>query len=436
MMTSKVTRVALAGAAAAMLSLGASSAMAQPNKCQSVLEKNAGSLSATVVKSLDKCVDAVRKAIDKAVPVDQAVADSCNKALQKSADTRAKLLGKCQASTKCTAADLELLGHPVSGLNAPAAPTAIDFACRFVLERAESLAVSTVFAANPSAQAQLGLASQGGTGLVDTVFAGSPSCNTYACKMPPNDGNPATGNVYLLSPNINPAPPYAIPLDITGAVLFDVCSSGGVANSLILGGEGAKGLPPTNLGGPIVCSTTVNAEGFCACAAGTGAQLNYVACRDSVITDGDECPSGGIVISDDPGSTVNGPLEITYAGAAGAGDCVGFLATAFKTVLPGQQGPDGVFCTPDDLAAVLPATPIPFTTGVTSGTILDANGTDGLTITSSVLPAAARTGAPVSSCANLQAANLSPLALSGAGIAMDGGATGDAVIQLRLACQP
>jgi len=423
MMTSKLSRVALAGAAATMMSLGASSAMAQPNKCQAALEKIGPKYAAAVAKSVQKCVDTARKIIDAGDPLAPKAVDGCNKSVTKISDTKTKTKGKCTTITKCTAADLVLLGHLAGTVNGPGAGL-LDFTCEYILERAQNDGVNAIFATNPAAQSELGLVAAAGPGsATDTFFKTNPSCSTHSCSV---GGAP---NVTLYSPTINPVAPHAVPLTVGGVVSMDVCTGGGLTDGLILAGSQAKGLQPVVLGSPRVCPTTVNAIGYCDCGAGVAAPgYDYTLCRDSDTGDLDEC-AAGLVLSDDVGSTANGPLVVAFSGTSVDNGCAGVLATAFKTVLPGQEGPDGVFCTPDDTAAVLPATAIPFSTGTSQATILDTNNTDGFTLANS--PAG---GILPTSCANLKASVLAPMQFSGSAIAMDGGATGDAIIELNLTC--
>lgn len=435
MMTSKFTRVALAGAAATMLSLGASSAMAQPNKCQKALEGLGIKYIAATAKNVQKCTDAIRKQIDGGDSLDSGNAgfsakavDACDKSIQKMLDARTKSVAKCLALTSCTAADLAVLGHLAGGVNAPGA--LLDFTCAYIHERAQNDGVNLIFSSNPAAQSQIGnVANDSGAGSdpgvqTQTFFKSNPVCATHACSVG------GSANVNLYSQTINPVSPHLIPLTVEGVIGMDVCSNAGLSTDLVvLGGSQTKGLDPVVLGSPRVCTTTVNAIGYCDCGAGvTAPGYNYTLCRDSDTNDGDEC-TPATILSDDTGSTFNGPLYAAFSGSSVDNGCSGVLATAFKTVLPGEEGTDGTYCTPDDTAAVLPATGIPFSTGTSSATIYDANDTDGNTLSNS--PAG---GLLLSSCANLKASVLTGMQFSGSAIALEGGATGDSIIELNLTC--
>ena len=211
---------------------------------------------------------------------------------------------------------------------------------------------------------------------------------------------------------------------------MDVCTNGGLSTDLvILGGSQAKGVDPIVLGSQRLCTTTVNTVGYCDCGAGVAAPgYNYTLCRDGDTNNGDACTAAAI-LSDDAGSSFNGPLYATFSGTSVDKGCAGMLTIGFKTVLPGEEGTDGTYCTPDDAGPVLPATVVPFTTGISSATIHDANDTPGFTMSNS--PAG---GLTVSSCANLKASVLTGMQLSGSAISMDGGATGDSIIELNLTC--
>lgn len=433
---SSSVRLSLAAIVAILLSLSTSTALASPARCQDDLLSLGMRYRAITEQLTMKCVGLIREAIDNGKSLNSgdpnfavSVVDRCDYLFSRLQTLRANFTNKCKTFTACTAADLHLLGHLVSGENAPGTGPR-DFACEYTVERAQAAAVNAVFADDPAAQYQLSQIALGsGPGSdpgvqTQAFYKSNPTCTSTVCSFSlPN-------SVTYYSPQINPISPYAIPLPVNGTLIMDVCEGGGIPDALILGGSKTQTSPPINLGSPRLCPTTVNVVGYCDCGPGVAAPgYSYQLCRDSNTTTGDLCATGTAILSDDPGSSNNGPLYAEFGDTSVDGGCAGVLNWRYQIVLPLEEGADGVYCTADDTAAVLPATRIPFTTGITEAIIFDANDIDGFAISNYPVY-----GIPAASCGNLRSHVLTGMRFVGSGIAMDEGPWGDNIVEINLTC--
>jgi hypothetical protein len=129
----------------ASIILSGSTAYAAIEKCQPLLEKNGLKLMIAATKALNKCKDAIRKGVAKGDPAHKA-AHSCEKALAAvlgiaggvpaaPAPEKTKVgkflaaIAKGDGKGTCTEADLQQLGHLVTGISAPGTsrgPTCTD----------------------------------------------------------------------------------------------------------------------------------------------------------------------------------------------------------------------------------------------------------------------------------------------------------------------
>src|SRR5262249_3292067 len=120
------------GVAAAVAMLSASSASADVGKCQKKLDGLALKLMICKIKAFEKCADSIRAAQTKGVPVAAKAGPGCEKSLFKVYNLGGAAPGGCvfkflsaalaltdATGGPCTTADLEQLGHLVSGVNAP-----------------------------------------------------------------------------------------------------------------------------------------------------------------------------------------------------------------------------------------------------------------------------------------------------------------------------
>jgi hypothetical protein len=241
---------------------------------------------------------------------------------------------------------------------------------------------------------------------------------------------------------------------LVGAPNSDECPTGALASG---GGVEAACFCGTN-------STDVSmvpcGDGFPACEPGTVCGFTHT---------GAACHPG----------TRNGAVHVALSGATAAGDCVVYNSMRLTTLQPGGDcnpsqsggindnpasfGPDCTPCTSDDLAQPSDVRTIPFTTGTASAMIKDAvqsygvctatsnhaciehancaNTTntddlcDGRQVIFPTFTTNAVSGAPVSSCRNLEDGTLTGLTLVGAAPLLDSPAIGDAVATFSLSCE-
>jgi len=464
--------------------LVSASAQAQPAKCQSALQKMSNKWTATVHKSLQKCVDGVQKVRDKTGVISAKAAAGCEKSIAKLNSARAKTATKC-LKTKCTPADLGTLGHLVGGFTAPAglgapaagiAPGSIDFTCAWLLRVAEHMAYQNVLGAAPGAQGMMVNAAEvdicvggptpkavcsvdadcgmGGTcpDLTPslTAYLKEPRCNTHACTL-------TAGSSAVLQVNFGGAPVDAFNLPVSGALALDFCSLPDDAglplhpDTKLIAAAPNKGILPVSvLPGITACVGNVRTEAWCDCgvqSAFPGAPAiggkNYTLCRDSDLASGapgDGCSSLPLA----PGGTPDangGPAWAGFSGGSVTGDCGGNLSVSFMIVTPGLEGGDGIACTFDDTAEPLASNGLPFTTGTATALVFDAQspGND----TGNPYADLATTGGGVTgngiACANYESSNLSGMKLVGSAPLLTSGGpsdiTGDNIITLELNCQ-
>ena len=410
-----VTRVALVGAGAMLMANTAMAGAPTIKGCQAALNGIAGKYQTSVAKAIAACADNTQKLIDGGDPVDADAALKCDGKFDKAAAARGKASMKCTTSTKCDSSTLHQLGHLVSTENAPGTGLN-DFVCNWMLERAETLATQQVYAYNPRASAEVSAAATVSTGSTAAFFNNTPEESTHACVLTGSNASVVTGL-------------GTIPVAVTGILQFDIGANNNSPDFILISGAFNKGLAPVSLLGNNVCVTTAGAEGVCDCAAAAPTwNSNMTLCRDSDTTDSEECLAG-VVLDSSAGTTANGPLFAVYSGASSTGTCSGVLATGFKIVAPADVGPDLTACTPDDLAAPLPALAVPFSTGT-------ANGISSMRTMSMVRPRDldSRQVHAAASCTALKASTLSGLKLAAAAPTMDGDLTGDAVFAFVLNC--
>lgn len=474
MLKSKLFGMATLGAA--LLVSGTAHGQA---KCQAALEKQANKWSATVMKSLQKCVDGAQKARD-AGGINAKAALGCEGAIAKLNAARAKTGTKC-LGTKCTAAELGALGHLISTYTAPVgtgdpvagiAPGAIDFTCAWVLRVAEHRAYQSILAAAPAAQALMvntgdvdicvGGPTPGASCNVNadcgmggtcpeltpalTAYLKEPRCNTHVCRM--TGSSSAT-----LQVNVGGSPVDAFNLSVTGAVPLEVCTlpaGSGLPlhpDTKLVATAPNKGLTPvTVLPGITACVGNVRTQGWCDCGAASVFPLptggkNYTVCRDSDTANaGDNCSTvPGLAPGGAPDNN-GGPAWAGFSGGSATGDCGGTISVSFSIVTPGLVGADSTACTFDDTAEPLASNGLPFTTGTANALVFDAQNpgeNTGNPYADLATTGGGVTGAGIA-CANYESSNLSGMKLVGsAPLLTSGGAsdiTGDNIISLELSC--
>lgn len=439
---------------AAILAFNVGTASATPTKCQGKLEKAGNKFSATVSKSLQKCIDTAMKAVEGG-SFDQKVSDTCEKAIDKINAARTKSLDGCLTSG-CTASELSTLGHLISGVNGPQGigdsvagiPNGLtDFACTAVIAAAESLGIQNTIQESGLTQELLlaAVAADAANTATDleTYVNALPRCNTHACVLTSSNATLKTTFATL-------------PLTVEGSIPLDICTPVGGAGistdaKIIRSAPSRSVKPVTGLpGGLVACATTVRAEGACDCGTGVAWVRDYALCRDSDLSDtaSDECsvaPYGLAAGYVDTGSSPdeNGgnvyqnvnPTNAMTIPTTSNGDCTGTLSVSFRVVSPLQVGTDGVACTNDDTVAPGAAQALPFTTGVAQATVLDGQ-LPGNTTTLGDIAGAQVTGSPIASCTSLESSNLSNLKLVGSAPVLDEGDStlGDNVLSLELTC--
>jgi hypothetical protein len=390
-------------------------------KCQQGIEKNGSKLQASILKSLQKCVDSYRKAVASntlatAGPVCQAglakVIDHGNliSAISKTEGALAKLVPPLGSS--CTDGDLSALGY---------LPEA-EFGDRW--RRLTLLAaLGGAYDQEQQAVSDLPNALQGlganGCPLCAALSA-RPPCVATVCDV---DVTSSFETKVLTAP-------------LTGAIAGNTIVSGCewqdvLPNEIGLIGGSNVGLKSTVVLGNTVCNAGFRTFGILSCAGSTMPKVTYSLCQDSDTTQGTDCTVGpGTICQAKPDATTGGACIDYSGGAAAQGDAFILSTTRLRT--SAGAGPDGVFCTPDDigvsntLAAVIPTT-----TGTASAKVLDYNNTNG--DTESEGPLSGTTGP---SCAVSRSGSSSGLVLVGAFPGADtvGSPLHDTVTKVTIAC--
>lgn len=429
-------------------------AEAQIDKCQSGLAKNSQKLEVAFAKGFDKCFAVIRKGILKGSPA-AAGAASCEKILDKlmglgpvAADKTkvGKFLAavdKFETQLVCTAAELEELGHLVSGNNAPGAgPT--DFVASWMAVVKQHAAWTENVLDNGDARDLIDLALAAGPEDDDSSNCDAvkgTGCGTD-CTGAPTAGYFHRPNLCALAPKVGPpCRLLACNLKATGAVLqpfggpisfadrklaMEVCTPPTAdlpvtaPDFLMLAGGPAITMrpAPTIPTVPAVtwCIDQVRAEGWCDCTA-NGIPYEPDTCLDHNADAGGTCPDDGAALESDcvctasqvgqpcrtPGctecrhattgafchsGTLVSDLDTIYTGASGANACLllSTLQFRFLTVATCVNAAGEPLTT---CPAVGPATPLCTALGGTS--CVASVGPDGIACTADDRPATMET---------------------------------------------
>lgn len=128
-----------------------------------------------------------------------------------------------------------------------------------------------------------------------------------------------------------------------------------------------------------VCIDGVRSEGWCDCN-NTGIKLNTDFCLDHRLGTGSSCT--GDTLATDPDNTFQGSttgrVVITPGGSSTTGDCFDLNTIQFTIFTDAADyGPDGVPCTSDDRVAGQAPAAVPFTTGTAVASVKDSVVTPG-----------------------------------------------------------
>jgi len=412
--------------AAGMLPFGAEASLV---KCQGSLSKISTKYQGTVEKSLLKCATGVLKAFDKGVaPSSGSEGAVCEAAIVKMNAAYEKSLAKCLGS-KCTRAELLLLGHlpaDPAGLAGPEGqglasvglpPGVNDFVCAYVLQKAECVAYQKFLEIYPRVPGLMA-AVQSGNATLTAFNAAQPRCEQHACSLT-NRAGALVGSLL-------------VPISVGGSMSIGV-SQVPTGSSLstdyrLLTGVASKRIAPVSVSGNTVCFSHARLEGYCDCGGGAIGPNTVAICRDSDTGDGQDCTVTADILDDAAGSTANGPAYATYSGATVTGSCTGMIGISTTIVVGGGTGADGVACSGDEGAVPGPVVNLPFSTGPVSSSIRDSDNTNGVTRNDS------RTGQVISSCGNLDASILTNLRLAISAPFMESGLGGDTAVGLELQC--
>lgn len=395
-------RLSVVGMAALAVALAAPS-HASIDKCQKAVSGVHLKLEASITKALGKCADGYQKAVLKGDPV-SSISGKCNDGLAKVIDLANPSSAMAKAKAKladlvtkgsCTDSDLQALGHlPASTLG--------DRWQRAVLISALDTAYTASLSANGSLVAIMNAINDAG-GCAQCAVVKNPPCFTHSCILDGTSGG---------SVKTGPGAPLAF--SISGAINIGVCNvpSLNPTNEYTVLGAPSKGFDAVTVipGTAYACVTGFRTEGLMTCG-GAAPRLDYSVCTDHIIEAlGDECETaapGQLCQPDTDDAThagvVNGGPCLTPTSVAAANGDAFFLAvTRIQVLLASELGGDGLPCTADDApASVAAATQIPQTTGSATATVIDANNTEGSTITAGPL-----TGSPFS-CAGVVSSNTS-----------------------------
>lgn len=405
-MRSTWVRLSVVGMVASAVAAAAPSS-ASIDKCQKAVAGVHLKLEASVAKALNKCADAYQKAVLKGDPL-SGIAGKCNDGLAKAIDLSNGSSAMGKAKTKlgdlitkgtCDDLDLQALGH------LPAA-TFGDRWQRNVLISALDAGYTAALSANGSLVTIMTAINDAG-GCSQCAKVTNPPCFAHSCILDGSSG----GEVH------NGGPP--IVFNLAGAIGIGVCNvpSINLPNEYAVLGAPSKGFKTVTVipGVAFACVTAFRTEGVLTCG-GAAPRIDYAICQDHIVIDlgggifVDECDTGAPGQSCQPdvadpthaGVINGGPCLTTTAAAAAPGDAFFLATTKIQVVLNTELGGDGIACTADDTpATAAAANQLPQTTGSASAQVLDANNTEGVTISSATL-----NGAPFN-CAQVVTSNTS-----------------------------
>lgn len=326
-------------AAAGAVILNASTSLAAIDKCQAELQKVTNLLRSKAMTSFQKCADAVRKenAKEELAPgtgKPATAANTCQKELAKIFDVvtgakteRVKFYEKVDkaflgTTPKCLPADLQRLGHMVSGTQAPGTLPQ-DFAKTYLAVQAirgaqNEMTAQTRDFINLITAAKTAPNNPTGTGVANTATDCDlpPTCNyktdlgcrpdlcdfdiqcrLHSCTLD-NSGAPPGESFSQVDLAAVPLSPFSL----IGRSSFEFCTledenypiGDGGEGYLIMGGP-TRALQSVQVLTSTICVDTIAAEGFCAASGDfLGKAENLLLCQDRVLSDGDSCGLGGI----------------------------------------------------------------------------------------------------------------------------------------------
>jgi hypothetical protein len=397
----KRTGMTVAAAALAILFGSSGVATAQLDKCQKNIQKNVGKAQAKIVKGLSKCLDTKAKNDAKGTPCADSAA-ACQKELDKINPLISDTIATLNGDSACSDENLIDLGHLPKG----------SFGDRFGRALMASAVRNSYYQLLDMVEGAAGefqdMAECGGCAGCATYA--SPPCARHACVLT-TDGS--TGAVV----NLQGGGTISVPL--SPAVVYEICNIPSISGDLIVLGGPDRSLDVAVVaaGSIEVCVTNMRTEGMINCTGAAGMpSVNYTACIDHTGdgTDDSECTETLCTSAADdfahgePAQT--GGTCVQYTTSAGSVGRVFALFTNQLTIVDpsaGEDGADGVLCTPDDTATPGAPAQIALTTGMTESEVLDANNGEGATITASL------TGAPYADCDPIKASNLAGVSLVG-----------------------
>lgn len=401
----------------------AAPAFADIVKCQQGIEKNGSKLQSSILKAFNKCVDGYRKAL--ATNTVATAGTACQGGLSKVIDygNSISAIKKTEAAlaklvpplgTSCADADLSALGY------LPETPFGDRWRRLLLLS-----SLGGAYDQQQSAVSDLPNVFQalGNNGCpLCAALSLRPPCVATVCDV---DATSSFETKVFTAPLTG---------SIAGNTIVEGCEWQNVLpNEIGLIGGSNLGLKPTVVLGNKVCNASFRTEGILACAGSTMPKVDFSICQDSDLANGDQCTGA---CQADPDANTGGAC-ITYTlGTASQGDAFILSTTRLRTVpiVMGDTnaGPDGVYCTPDDLnvSSTLAAV-IPTTTGSATATVLDYNNTIANTQTEG--PVVGTTGP---SCGVSRSGSSAGLVLAGAFPGADtvGSPLGDTVTKISIKC--
>jgi hypothetical protein len=358
--------------------------------CQKGIESESSKLDKKLFSAMKKCKDAYRKAVLGGDALGDAAVTTCDKALSKVvvfpdpeaksalAKTKEKL-DKLTAPerTKCTDENLIALGH------LPTTEFSDVWARLIMVQRIKD-----------AYENQASVVADTGAIFSALADAGCVQCKTFT--NPPCSRRVCAGVVNIDLEELGLA------AQTTALIPMDMCSNSGILgpDMAVVGGQdvilGKVDLIAT---GQTIC---LHGERILGRRAGLGTSasaVNLKICQDHIQGDGNECSgicSTPQADTEHVGVTNGGAcIAFTDDGPAGEGESILLARAQMSVVCDGvgcgadTRGPDTLPCTADDTAPVRKFI-VPLTTSESEAEILDADNTDGVTITSISSP-----GAPI-----------------------------------------